>query len=57
LRAPDRLVERFKKNDIFIGPLIPSMPKYIRVSLGTPADMEEFWRVLDLLPATGRMIM
>lgn len=57
LRSPDRLVEHLKSNNIFIGPLIPAMPKYIRVSLGTPADMEEFWRVLDLLPPTEKMIM
>jgi hypothetical protein len=33
------------------------MDKYIRVSLGTPAEMDEFWRVWDLMPATGKMAM
>jgi len=27
------------------------MPKYVRVSLGTPKEMLEFWRVWDMLPA------
>jgi hypothetical protein len=27
------------------------MPTYVRVSLGTPAEMKEFWRVWDLMPA------
>jgi hypothetical protein len=26
------------------------MAKHIRVSLGTPDDMLEFWRVWDLMP-------
>jgi histidinol-phosphate/aromatic aminotransferase/cobyric acid decarboxylase-like protein len=32
------------------------MDKYIRVSLGTPAEMQEFWRAWDLMPA-GKMAM
>jgi hypothetical protein len=32
------------------------MEKYIRVSLGTPTEMQEFWRDWDLLPA-GKMAM
>ena len=32
------------------------MEKYIRVSLGTPTEMQEFWSVWDLLPV-GKMEM
>jgi histidinol-phosphate aminotransferase len=45
------VVEHFKKNNILLGPLVPSMPMYVRVSLGTPVEMKEFWRVWDLMPA------
>jgi histidinol-phosphate aminotransferase len=57
LRPPDQVIEHLKKNNILIGPPIPAMDKYIRVSLGTPAEMDEFWRVWDLMPATGKMAM
>lgn len=57
MRPPEQVIEHFKKNNILIGPLIPAMPKYIRVSLGTPAEMQQFWNVWGLLPATGKMAM
>jgi histidinol-phosphate aminotransferase len=57
MHPPDEVIEHLKKNNILIGPRIPAMDKYIRVSLGTPADMQEFWRVWDLMPATGKMAM
>jgi histidinol-phosphate aminotransferase len=47
------VIEHFKKNDILLGPLVPSMPMYVRVTLGTPAEMKEFWRVWDLMPSHG----
>jgi histidinol-phosphate aminotransferase len=57
LRPPDQVIAHLKKNNILIGPPIPAMDTYIRVSLGTPAEMDEFWRVWDLMPATGKMAM
>ena len=42
--------EHFRKHDILIGPRFPAFDHYIRVSLGTPTDMREFWRVWDLMP-------
>jgi histidinol-phosphate aminotransferase len=45
------MIQHFNKNGILVGPLVPSMPTYIRVSLGTPVEMKEFWRVWDLMPA------
>lgn len=51
------LVEHFRRNRVLVaGPFQP-FDKYIRVSLGTPAEMREFWRVWDLLPANHAMPM
>jgi histidinol-phosphate aminotransferase len=57
MRPPEQVIEHLKKNNILIGPFIPAMPKYIRVSLGTPAEMQQFWNAWGLLPATGKMAM
>ncbi len=43
------VVEHFRQNNVLIGGPYPPMDTFIRVSLGTPQDMEEFWRVWDLL--------
>jgi histidinol-phosphate aminotransferase len=47
---PQQVVEHFRSNHVLLGPLIPEMPKYVRVSLGRPEEMSEFWRVWDMLP-------
>jgi histidinol-phosphate aminotransferase len=44
------IVRQFKEHDILLPPPFPSFDEYIRVSLGTAAEMHEFWRVWDLLP-------
>jgi histidinol-phosphate aminotransferase len=49
MRPAKRIVEHFQKNDVFLGPEIPDMPNYVRVSLGSPEEMREFWAVWDLL--------
>jgi histidinol-phosphate aminotransferase len=49
------IVEHFKKNDVLISGPFPGFESYIRVSLGTPAEMREFWRVWDLMPAHHKM--
>src|ERR1700730_13631126 len=51
LRSPDLVIEHLKKHNILIGPKYPALASYVRVSLGTPPEMQEFWRVCDLLPA------
>jgi histidinol-phosphate aminotransferase len=48
---PQQIIEHFQKNNILLGPLAQEMPKYVRVSLGKPEDMLEFWRVWDALPS------
>jgi histidinol-phosphate aminotransferase len=50
LRPVDQVVEHLGKHNIFVAPRVPQMSKYLRVSLGTPAEMLEFWRVWDLMP-------
>ena len=49
-RSSSEVVEHFRKNHILVAGGFSSMDKYIRVSLGTPAEMREFWRVWDLAP-------
>lgn len=46
----DQVFEHLKKNNVLVAPPIPEMSKYIRISLGTPADMRQFWHVWDLMP-------
>ena len=50
LRPNDLVIEHLKKHNILIGPKYAALAKYVRVSLGTPPEMQEFWRVWDLLP-------
>src|SRR6266700_7884323 len=50
-RPVDQVLEHLKKNNILFAPPIPEMNQYIRISLGTPADMLQFWRVWDLMPS------
>ena len=52
-RPADQIVEHFRTHDVLVAGPIPSYNKYIRVSLGSPAAMNEFWRVWDLLPGGG----
>src|SRR5215467_3039257 len=44
------LIDYFGKNNVKIGRPFPPMDTYARISLGTPAQMKEFWRVWDGLP-------
>jgi histidinol-phosphate aminotransferase len=50
-----RVVEHFKKNDILLSGPFPDFENHIRVSLGTPVEMREFWRVWDLMPTRHKM--
>jgi histidinol-phosphate aminotransferase len=49
MRPAVEISEHYSKNNFVLAPLIPSMPNYLRISLGTPQEMREFWRVWDLL--------
>ena len=50
-RPAVEVIDHFKKNNVLIARLFPSMNTHVRVSFGTPPEMKEFWRVWDLLPA------
>ncbi len=49
-QSADNVIQHFHNHRILLGSTFPSMPTYIRISLGTPTDMNEFWRVWDLMP-------
>jgi len=51
MRPALEVLTHYQKHNIRLGPYIPSMPNYIRVSFGKPEEMKEFWRVWDLLGA------
>jgi len=55
-RPAIEIIEHFKKYNVLLSGPIPAFDTHIRVSLGSPADMQEFWDVWDLMPA-GRMSM
>jgi len=46
----DNVIAHFRKYNVLIGPRFSAMPTHVRVSLGTPSQMQEFWRVWDMLP-------
>lgn len=48
------VIEYFRKNNVAIARLFPSMNTFVRVSFGTPDQMKEFWRVWDVMPP-GKM--
>jgi histidinol-phosphate aminotransferase len=56
-RPAVEIVEHFKKNGVMVAGPFPPFDKYIRVSLGAPAELREFWRVWDLLPIYHGMTM
>jgi len=49
MRPASEISEHYARNNFVLAPLIPSMANYLRISLGTPEEMHEFWRVWDLL--------
>jgi histidinol-phosphate aminotransferase len=48
--SPEAVIEHFAANRIALPHPIPPLNQYVRVSLGTPTQMHEFWRVWDLMP-------
>jgi histidinol-phosphate aminotransferase len=46
----EEVIEHFRKNNIQIGRRFPPLDTHIRVSLGQPEEMRDFWRAWDLLP-------
>jgi len=56
-RPPAEIVEHFKTNRALVAGPFPGYETYIRVALGTTAEIHEFWRIWDLLPGHHRMSM
>jgi histidinol-phosphate aminotransferase len=46
----EAVVAHFAANRILLPHPFPPLEQYVRVSIGTPAEMREFWRVWDLMP-------
>ena len=49
-RPAPEVIEHFKKNGVEIGRPFPPLDNYVRITLGKPSEMAEFWRVWDLAP-------
>ncbi len=49
MRPASEIIEHYRKNGFLLSPPIPRMPTYVRISLGKPEEMREFWRVWDAL--------
>jgi histidinol-phosphate aminotransferase len=47
------LIAEFRKNNIAIGRPFPPLDTYARISLGTPEQMKEFWKVWDGVAKIG----
>jgi histidinol-phosphate aminotransferase len=46
-RPAAQVIEHFKKNNILIGRQFPAMNTHVRISLGKPQEMLQFWQVWD----------
>ncbi len=44
------VIEHFRKHNILIGRHFPPLDEYMRVTLGTPEQMQAFWQTWDMLP-------
>ena len=56
-RPAAEMVEHFRKNGVLVAGPFHSFDQHVRVSLGSPEEMREFWRVWDLMPANHAMPM
>jgi histidinol-phosphate aminotransferase len=56
-RSAVEIVDHLGKHGILVSGPVPGFDAYIRVSMGTPAEMREFWRIWDLMPGGHLMVM
>jgi histidinol-phosphate aminotransferase len=56
-RPSDEVVAHFAKHRVLVAGSLAGFEKYIRVSLGTPAEMRAFWKAWDLMPGGHMMHM
>lgn len=56
-RPAQKVIDFFEKRNIIIGRKFPPMDNYVRISLGKPEEMRQFWQVWDQMtravPATS----
>jgi histidinol-phosphate aminotransferase len=52
-RLGTEVAEQLKEKGIFVASTYPGFEHYIRVSLGLPQDMKEFWRAWDAFMPHG----
>ena len=45
------VIDHFRQNNIAVGRPFPPLDTYVRISLGKPDEMKEFWRAWDLMTA------
>ena len=50
VRPAVEVVAHFARHGLVLPPPFARYSNHVRVSLGTPAQMDEFWRVWDLMP-------
>jgi histidinol-phosphate aminotransferase len=55
-RPASGVVAHFARHRVLVAGSLAGFDKFIRVSIGTPAEMREFWRVWDLMPGGGHMM-
>jgi len=44
-----QVIDHFRSHNILIGRRFPPMDTFVRISFGLPAEMQQFWRVWDML--------
>jgi histidinol-phosphate aminotransferase len=49
-RPGAQVVDHFTKHGVLLAAPFPAFEKHVRVSLGRPEEMQQFWRVWDLMP-------
>lgn len=49
-KPAQEVIKYFADNHIILGREFPALPTYLRISFGTPAEMETFWKVWDTMP-------
>jgi histidinol-phosphate aminotransferase len=46
-RPAQTVIDHFKTKNVLIGRAFPPMDTYVRISLGTPTQMQQFWQAWD----------
>jgi histidinol-phosphate aminotransferase len=49
-RPAGEVVEQFEKSGVLLAQPFPGFDTHVRISIGSPAEMREFWAIWDLKP-------